>query len=543
VDSRFYHESDQDEEGSRGEDDAEEEFEAQLEKPKWLRDMPFWAVSALLHLVLLLVLLGYVVETRQEPEPEVQITVRPPEKPPEYDPLRKRAMEKKPEILQPKVEKPVIQRKVDDVTPDIPKGTDLSKLTNMDLRADSVNASLGVGGGAASAYGERWGRGSLTNEGGSQATEEAVRAALEWLLRHQSPDGSWKSRDFYKQANGESRNVNHERYPTDRGFPEYDVGVTGLAMLAFTGYGHTHRDGVFPQYVDVLRKAVGYLKRKQVRSKDPATNGRYGGSAHEQWIYDHAIATMAMGEILIMSGDAIGLRRSVKNAVQLCLHARNEDFGWRYGIKPNENDTSVSGWMVLALKTAKNARLGIPSTEFERAFEGALSWFERVTDESGRTGYEYPGDDGSVLTSVYPEPYPFSKELSCMTAVGVLCRLFAGESRKNKAIRNGIDLLMQAPPRWQEAKGRALSTINLYYWYYGTYALFQFGGAPWKEWNLRMQESLLSTQRQGNIDEDGSWDPIGEWGIAGGRVYTTAIGAMTLEVYYRFKRAQQGVGL
>ena len=67
MDSRFYHESDQDEEGSRGEDDAEEEFEAQLEKPKWLRDMPFWAVSALLHLVLLLVLLGYVVETRQEP--------------------------------------------------------------------------------------------------------------------------------------------------------------------------------------------------------------------------------------------------------------------------------------------------------------------------------------------------------------------------------------------------------------------------------------------------------------------------------------------
>ena len=41
-------------------------------------------------------------------------------------------------------------------------------------------------------------------------------------------------------------------------------------------------------------------------------------------------------------------------------------------------------------------------------------------------------------------------------------------------------------------------------------------------------------------DEDGSWDPIGEWGIAGGRVYSTAIGAMTLEVYYRFRRLQSG---
>ena len=56
-----------------------------------------------------------------------------------------------------------------------------------------------------------------------------------------------------------------------------------------------------------------------------------------------------------------------------------------------------------------------------------------------------------------------------------------------------------------------------------------------------MQKSLLGTQRVGG-DEDGSWDPIGEWGIAGGRVYATAIGAMTLEVYYRFRRAQEGQG-
>jgi hypothetical protein len=42
---------------------------------------------------------------------------------------------------------------------------------------------------------------------------------------------------------------------------------------------------------------------------------------------------------------------------------------------------------------------------------------------------------------------------------------------------------------------------------------------------------------------DGSWDPIGEWGISGGRVYSTALGAMTLEVYYRFERQQEGIGL
>ena len=58
-----------------------------------------------------------------------------------------------------------------------------------------------------------------------------------------------------------------------------------------------------------------------------------------------------------------------------------------------------------------------------------------------------------------------------------------------------------------------------------------------------MIKALVNSQRQGLICEDGSWDPIDEWGPAGGRVYMTALGAMTLEVYYRFRRAQQGVGL
>ena len=134
-----------------------------------------------------------------------------------------------------------------------------------------------------------------------------------------------------------------------------------------------------------------------------------------------------------------------------------------------------------------------------------------------------------------------------MSAVGVLCRLFAGQSRKEASIRSGVDILNQQPPMWREAKGRSLSSINIYYWYYATYAMFQFGGKPWAVWNNKMQRALVDTQRAEYKDDspevDGSWDPIGEWGISGGRVYSTALGAMTLEVYYRFERQQEGIGL
>ena len=255
---------------------------------------------------------------------------------------------------------------------------------------------------------------------------------------------------------------------------------------------------------------------------------------------------MAMAELLLMSND-FKLKKSVKDATKLCLRAQNDGRGWRYGIKPGDNDTSVTGWMVLALKTAKQCRLGLPKQEYENAFGGALKWFEYATASNGKTGYNVPGDEGSRLAKGYPDPYPYSKDLSCMSAVGVLCRLFAGQSRKEASIRSGVDILNQQPPMWREQKGRSLSTINIYYWYYATYAMFQFGGKPWQVWNQKMQRALVDTQRAEYKDDspevDGSWDPIGEWGISGGRVYSTALGAMTLEVYYRFERQQEGIGL
>src|SRR5262245_19869911 len=92
--------------------------------------------------------------------------------------------------------------------------------------------------------------------------------------------------------------------------------------------------------------------------------------------------------------------------------------------------------------------------------------------------------------------YPYSKKLSCMTAVAVLCRIFSGEKRQTPAVQRGVKVLMQELPRWQEQKGRAPSTINMYYWYYGSYALFQFGGKDWLKWNDAMQKALLAAQRK-----------------------------------------------
>jgi hypothetical protein len=60
----------------------------------------------------------------------------------------------------------------------------------------------------------------------------------------------------------------------------------------------------------------------------------------------------------------------------------------------------------------------------------------------------------------------------------------------------------------------------------------------WEEWNQRCRDYLISTQStEGH--EAGSWYFENHFGKEGGRLYTTAMAAMTLEVYYRFSPLYQ----
>jgi hypothetical protein len=75
--------------------------------------------------------------------------------------------------------------------------------------------------------------------------------------------------------------------------------------------------------------------------------------------------------------------------------------------------------------------------------------------------------------------------------------------------------------------------MNFYYWYYATLALYQRQDALWDDWNRGLQAALLATQHR-NGELAGSWAPDTEWGPHGGRVYSTAMATLSLEVYYRF---------
>jgi len=116
--------------------------------------------------------------------------------------------------------------------------------------------------------------------------------------------------------------------------------------------------------------------------------------------------------------------------------------------------------------------------------------------------------------------------------VGMLIRIFAGEDPKTSPdIKAGAELCAKRLPVWEPGKGK----VDMYYWYYATLSMFQVGGAEWTKWNKSMKTAIIDHQREdGNYL--GSWDNCGPWGEDGGRVYSTAVMILCMEVYYRYGR-------
>ncbi|TET34948.1 MAG: hypothetical protein E3J72_12495 [Planctomycetota bacterium] len=507
--------------GEEFDEEEEQEFVGDSDLPWWVRKAPPLLISGGFHAIMLLIA-AYIITTYIMHEDQITILAKREHKEQDYDPELPRAIFQTPRILADKlIEKPIIMLEEEvEITKDIPRGTSFDNLSNKNLNSTSVVDAFGVGGGASGAYGQRWGRGTLVKEGGG-GTESVVVAGLRWLHFHQDkPKGNWDVDDYQKNCKGTGSPCSH----MNNGQPPaatFDAGVSGLALLAFLGYGQTHRVGKFKRTV---RRGLKYLKGAQQAS------GCFGHSEGESWIYNHALATMAMCEAYAVTRDNI-LKGPAQKAVDYMVQAQNSGYGWKYEPRDGRSDTSVTGWMVLALKAAKMGKLVIPQS----AFDGAIAWFDKVTRHSdGKVGYMRPDGRSSKLFGRPPDTF---KSMPTMTSVAVLCRIFCGQKRKHKKIQQGVDILMKNLPDWNKPKN---DKVNFYYWYYATYAMFQVGGPKWKTWNEAMKKALIKTQRAGRICQDGSWDPVGEWCVVGGRCYATAINVLTLEIYYRFARAKAG---
>jgi hypothetical protein len=347
----------------------------------------------------------------------------------------------------------------------------------------------------------------IKKHGGSPATESSVEMALEWLARHQEADGSWAVMKTEGQG-------------------EWDPGVTGLALLAFLGAGHTERVG---KYKDNVTRAVAWMIATQRDDGALGTDPRYK-EHHGGFSYHHAICGLALAEAAGMA-NVPATREAAQKAVNYTSNVHqagegSEKMGWRYEPR-SPGDVSVTGWYVMQLKSAKIAGLKVDAM----SFEGAIKFLDSCEEVPAKVKVEDSGyDDGK-----HRYGYTGRGAMVNTTSIGILCRLFLGWKPEEFT---GAAMWLQRtnPPSWSADLGPANGGgWPMYYMYYTTLTMFQLGGEHWRTWNEGLKKVLTDNQRKEG-DARGSWDPLSSWEKKAGRAYTTALGALSLEVYYRYQQ-------
>lgn len=379
-------------------------------------------------------------------------------------------------------------------------------------------------------HGELGGRVSRRLQFATPEMNYSINRGLMWLARHQLADGGWSFEHRVGQCQGRCPNPGSRRGAR--------VAATGFALLPFLGAGHSPNRGEYRQTVSA---GIKFL------ISNTSADGSLWRS--EGRMYGHGIATLALCECygiltqkqptdaaninsmepktadgkLADAPDALvdqwtaddveRLKQAATAAIGFIVKAQAVDGGWRY--RPGElGDTSVVGWQVMALKSAKDAGLGTN----EHTFAGAQVFLDSVQRDP--VGNESFGFIGTRYTYK-----PSSQKITqATTAIGLACRIGMGASPFHPAVETAVGRILT------EKK----EVGNMYYNFYANQVIFQHGGAEWKLWSQQLSKALIKSQNRGGHLE-GSWHfgAADAGGTAGGRVYTTTMACLCLEESFR----------
>jgi hypothetical protein len=334
-----------------------------------------------------------------------------------------------------------------------------------------------------------------------------VDKGLEWLAGCQSENGRWAADTF-----GGSETPD----PGDAGL---DIAVTGAALLAFLGEGSTPTTGKYMKYEKVIQKGIKFLKDSM--NKD----GVFGDPKSPNASLNQVLALFALAEAANMTGDG-EIIAAVKKAARYCMEIKKKGFGWADG-PLDENlakappSTIMTGWMTLALASARNLEAG----SYNSAFGGARNWFYGCTDHE-------TGLVGAVPTDKAKPEEPGPERVPIETAAATLGRYYIagiGAEIESSLVDKSLEILFKNPPMWDHPAARK---VNFTYWYFGLHALAQEGVPQYGQWRWNLGLELLKNQvKEG--PHAGSWpDPVRQRKFIGGRVWSTALAVMILQNPY-----------
>lgn len=321
--------------------------------------------------------------------------------------------------------------------------------------------------------------------GGGDDTENAVELALGYFARIQKEDGSWSASS--------------------------PLGSTGLCLNSFLGAGYHHQDG---DYKEVVRKGLDYLLSRQNEN----------GSLKGETLYSAGIAGVVFAEAYGLTGDE-KCKTAAEKMVAYLVKSQGPKGAWYYTAwtpdkgETYDYDTSVTGWVMMAFKSAKMAGLKVPQETIDKY----MAYSRLVTMKNGLAFYGIRKNVAQEKSHNYT-----------MTASTLMCRLYMGESKGGAHIAQGIThITTTLQDRYKAVWNPAKEKMDNYMWYHAAQVGFLVGGNVWKFWNVKLRALLIKNQiKEG--DKKGAWEnEYFRWGTRS-EVYGTALNVMILETYYRY---------
>lgn len=314
-----------------------------------------------------------------------------------------------------------------------------------------------------------------------------VMLALEWLAAAQEEDGSWDPARW-------------------DGRPQFEVGLSGLSLLAFLNSGESGNNG---RFAAVTEKGLHFLLRQQ------DTQGRFGPE-FSGTLYNHGLASMALMEAYAAGRDP-SLKPAIGRALEFITSSQCDEGGWSGAGTPGRPDPSVTAWQIQVLMLA-----------------GSLDW-PQARQPAGK-GMKW------LAAGLQAEPAP-PPDISPAAAFHLFIRSTGGSP-------GGQDTPAASAFRRE---------MDLHRYYYLTHAIHMAGsikrGTPVTGrvqvagLNTGTAHTQLAQLNRALIDGQlktganaGSWEPTGQWGTAGGRVYSTAMAALSLEAGPRSRRLLDWTG-
>lgn len=327
-----------------------------------------------------------------------------------------------------------------------------------------------------------------------------VREGLSWLAEAQEPLGFWDCDRF-------------------GGHEQHDVEVTALALLSYLA-----EDGLRPgsPWRRRLQAGLAWLGSQQVTDPSGREDGRIGTPRHKDFIYGHTIATLAMVEAYGLSGDET-LRDPAQRAVRYLENYRRAGHGWGYEPRSSGGNSAVTAWAGHTLVAAQEFGLELK----DGTLDAVRGWFRRVTEEpTGRVATSRDGESlrwGSGGGSTAPAG-------EALIAASLSLHLLLGDQPSHSPVLDRqVERLVLDPPVWDDESTR----VDFHHWFYSSQALRQIEGEAAEGWRAALLDALAEGRSAGD-DQGGSWSPVEDRDLPGGRVYATAMALLSLQAPYRY---------